>query len=115
MIMARKKSEKKSRSSKRVQKRASPMGPSAWWRLSDNEYTGIVAVVALFLIAAIVLKGPALLRGDSAVVGQAYSAPVVETSGVDHVPPEYVPPEDWNEGAVVTGQQEAELAVAADW
>ncbi len=93
---------KKSQKSARVPRR--PVLAKLSWRcISTNEYVGIVAVIALFLIAAIVLKGPALLGGDpdgnSDAAGQAYSAPPVPAFGVDHAPPEYAPPADWDPDA----------------
>lgn len=61
------------------------------WSISNNEYIGIVALVALLLIAAIVLKGPGLFVDESEqVAGQAIYGDVA-SSGIDHPAPEYVP------------------------
>lgn len=88
--MARKKQ------SKSASRRVRPVVSTSRWKLADNEYVGIVAILALFVIAAIVLKGPSLLQGgDDTVVGQAYIAAPEGSAddGVDHEPPIYVPVE----------------------
>ncbi len=92
-LMARK-SRKNTRKSKRSS-RPLATAKSSGWRISNSEYLGIVAIIALFLIAAIILKGPAILRSDSQVAGQASMVPQnLAVSGVDHAPPTYVPPAD---------------------
>lgn len=69
---------------------------SGGWSLSNNEYVGIVALVALFLIAAIIMKGPSLIQGgnDEVAAGQAAYVEAPESRSVDHPAPQYVPPEE---------------------
>lgn len=68
---------------------------SGGWSLSNNEYVGIVALIALVLIAAIVMKGPGLIRGESEeVAGQAIYIDAPADQSVDHIAPPYVPPEE---------------------
>lgn len=88
------------RKSKRISKKQSSRTSSGLrWSLSENEYLGVVALVALLLIAAIVLKGPSLIQvGKEVVAGQAFAKGVqgdTVPDNDDHPPRAYVAPQGW--------------------